>query len=100
MEHTPKTCDDCSLTWDRKSNPKDIVLCPLHQAAPALLSALGGLVSKPAPFCEDKFGGSVCPYCDCREHPNDCEWLVARNLWVDITNRAAILTAKKGGTND
>ena len=39
--HTPKTCDDCTLTWDRKHNVKDIVLCPLHAAAPKLLEALG-----------------------------------------------------------
>ena len=40
MEHTPKTCDDCSLTWDRKGNVKDIMLCPFHRATPALLEAL------------------------------------------------------------
>ena len=34
------TCDDCSLSWDRKFNVKDIVLCPLHAAAPDLLAAL------------------------------------------------------------
>lgn len=41
--HTPKTCDDCTLTWDRKNNVKDIVLCPLHRAAPKLLEALEAL---------------------------------------------------------
>lgn len=40
MTHTPKTCDDCHVTWDRKYNVKDIVLCPLHKSAPALLEAL------------------------------------------------------------
>lgn len=42
MEHTPKrgTCDDCSLTWDRRGNVKDVVLCPLHAAAAQLLEAL------------------------------------------------------------
>jgi hypothetical protein len=42
MEHTPKrgTCDDCEVNWDRKGNVKDIVLCPLHAAAPDLLAAL------------------------------------------------------------
>lgn len=82
-----KTCD-CD-------NPAqlDYTQCSVHIAAPKLLAALTGLVSKPAPFCEDKFGGAVCPYCDCREHPDDCEWLVARNLWVGV--RAAIEEAKK-----
>ena len=35
-----KTCDNCSLTWTRDHNVKDIVLCPLHAAAPVLLAAL------------------------------------------------------------
>ena len=33
------TCDNCSVTWDRKMNLKDIVLCPFHTAAPDLLAA-------------------------------------------------------------
>ena len=37
---TFQTCSDCSLTWDRTYSPKDIVLCPLHAAAPKLLAAL------------------------------------------------------------
>ena len=36
----PTTCENCSLTWTRDHNVKDIVLCPLHAAAPALLAAL------------------------------------------------------------
>ncbi len=43
-KHTPRTCDDCGVTWDRKHNLKDIVLCPLHAAAPELLEALEALV--------------------------------------------------------
>jgi hypothetical protein len=35
-----RTCDDCNPLWDRKLNVKAIQLCPLHAAAPALLSAL------------------------------------------------------------
>ena len=38
-----ETCDDCSLTWDRKGNVKDIVPCKLHASAPALLEALEAL---------------------------------------------------------
>ena len=38
MEHT--TCDNCEVSWDRQHNIKDIVLCPLHAAAPELLKAL------------------------------------------------------------
>jgi len=82
-----KTCDNCSVTWDHKMNLKDIVLCPLHHAAPELLAALEGLVSKPAPFCET-IAGAVCPYCDSTEHPDDCEWLIARNLYAGIKNAA------------
>ncbi len=36
-QHTP---EGCHLTWDRKNNVKDIVLCPMHAAAPELLEAL------------------------------------------------------------
>lgn len=37
---TQKTCDDCTLTWDRQNNVKDIVLCPKHAATDDLLAAL------------------------------------------------------------
>ena len=55
-----------------------------------LLEALGRLVSKPAPFCEDwSTASAVCPYCDCTEHTDDCDWLLAQQVWVDIKNREA-----------
>ena len=41
-----QTCDTCSVTWDRKMNLKDILLCPLHAAAPDLLAALEQLVQR------------------------------------------------------
>lgn len=44
--HTPKTCDDCTLTWDHKHNVKDIVLCPLHRSAPKLLEALEKILAE------------------------------------------------------
>ncbi len=56
-----------------------------------LLKALGGLVSKPAPFCEDEFGDCTCPYCDWREHLTDCEWLQAQHIWVDIKDKVRSL---------
>ena len=36
----PKICDNCSVSWTRDHNVKDIVLCRLHATAPALLAAL------------------------------------------------------------
>lgn len=36
----PKTCVNCTLTWTREHNVKDVVLCPLHASAPDLLAAL------------------------------------------------------------
>ncbi len=39
-KRTPKTCDDCEVTWDRKHNLKDIVLCPKHRATDDLLAVL------------------------------------------------------------
>ena len=86
----PENGSDLALQTEAQREETD-----LRDVNSKLLAALEGLVSKPAPFCEDKLGGSVCPYCDCREHPDDCEWLVARNLWVDISNRAFTEEAKK-----
>ena len=53
-----------------------------------LLEALGRLVSKPVPFC-DEGGSLVCPYCDCTEHPDDCDWLLAQQVWAGERNRRA-----------
>ena len=58
----------------------------LARAAHSLLKALGSLVSKPAPFCVES-GRAVCPYCDSTEHPDNCEWLQAQQIWVGIKNQ-------------
>ena len=79
MAHTPKTCDDCSLTWDRQHNPKDIVLCPLHATAPALLEALeaqGHILQESGEW-----------------HATGCTSSVACSTWCEQA-RAAIEAAK------
>ncbi len=59
----------------------------LSPDAVRLAEALGRLVSKPTPFC-DEGDQAVCPYCDCTEHLEDCDWFLAQQVWVDIKNRA------------
>jgi len=55
-----------------------------------LMVTLGRVVGKPAPFCEEK-GVLTCPYCEgTSEHLDDCDWLVARNVYVGIRNRPAL----------
>ena len=54
----PKTCDNCTLTWDRKNNVKDIVLCPLHRDAPDLLAALKEIRFTAAAWCCEDDSGS------------------------------------------
>ncbi len=86
---TPKVPIICTCGYDGKLTSP---LCPLHgereltAQVEQLLEALGGLVSKPVPFC-DEGSRLVCPYCDCTEHPDNCEWLQAQHVWVDIKNR-------------
>ena len=37
-------CNDCLPLWDRTGNFKAAQLCPLHEAAPALLEVLEELI--------------------------------------------------------
>ena len=62
------------------ANLKEGVAC-LEREKNALLVALGRLVSKPAPFCDTGIA-LVCPYCDCTEHLEDCDWFLAQQVWV------------------
>ncbi len=59
-----RTCDHCSVTWDRKGNVKDIVLCSFHAITPDLLKVLEAGLNY-LPTCEGDKGddcGTRAPY--------------------------------------
>ena len=63
-----QTCDNCSVTWTRDHNVKDIILCPLHAAAPDLLAAMESFELYPCvgESCRTEYPAGLCPGCHAR----------------------------------